>query len=128
MNDVQTRSTWPVVLAGMAAMFLVPVLIVFPLVAGGPGADNPTPLRATAPVVATSVAAGDRVTPPTAAHPPRTANRLDAHQAMLEQMRVNVTPEMIQAMNANPLAHPSYDLAELEQHAADINKMLALTP
>ena len=128
MNDSQTHSTWPVVLAGMAAMLLVPALILFPLVARGPSNDDPSPLRANKAVVATSVLAGDLVTPPTSARAPRTANRLDAHQAMLEQMRVNVTPEMIQAMNANPLAHPSYDLAELEQHAADINKMLALAP
>ena len=50
---------------------------------------------------------------------------LDAHLVMLEQMRVNVTPQMVQTMNARPLVPTLGDLAELERHAADIDRMLA---
>lgn len=54
--------------------------------------------------------------------------RLDAHWVMLEQMRVNVTPQMVQTMNTQPPAPAAVDLAQLERYAADIDRMLARDP
>jgi hypothetical protein len=47
---------------------------------------------------------------------------------MLEQMRVNVTPQMVQTMSIQPLAPSPVNLAELEQQAADVDRMLARNP
>jgi hypothetical protein len=54
--------------------------------------------------------------------------RLDAHQRMLEQMRVSVTPQMVQIMNADPLVDSPAELQELERYESDIDRMLARTP
>ena len=102
----------------MAASLLVTAAAVLGLVIGARGPDAPD-------------------APPTAVLQPNSPNQatrpgsqtatdpLDAHQRMLEQMRVTVTPNMIEVMNADPLAHSPKELTELERHAADIDRMLA---
>ena len=47
---------------------------------------------------------------------------------MLDQMRVSVTPQMVQIMNADPLVDSPAELQELERYEADIDRMLARTP
>ena len=54
--------------------------------------------------------------------------RLAAHQRMLDQMRISVTPQMVQIMNADPLVDSRTELQELERYEADIDRMLARTP
>ena len=121
-----SSNRWAVV-GGMLTMLLVPTGLVLGLVVGASGPDGPHP--SPAPVVQPDERGSTELTSRIAAQPavdqddPR-----DAHRAMLEQMRVNVTPQMVQTMNANPLVHTPGDLAELEQHAADIDRMLARNP
>lgn len=108
----------------MFAMLLVPAAVVLGVVAGASGPDAPdTP---PAPVVQPDVSGTSAKTVTQPAVEP--TDRLDAHQLMLEQMRVTVTPQMVQTMNSETLAHSSGDLAELERHAADIDRMLARNP
>jgi hypothetical protein len=111
----------------MLVMLLVPMSIVFGVLVGASGPDGPD---ASAAVV---FAVPERSDPEDGARANQgsaleTSRRLDSHQVMLEQMRVNVTPQMIQSMNGAPLAHSPAELAELERHAADIDRMLARNP
>ncbi|MBI5090505.1 MAG: hypothetical protein HZB15_17055 [Actinobacteria bacterium] len=105
------------------SVLLVPTALVLGLVVGASEPDGPHP--SPAPVVQPDERGSTGVTAQPAVDQ---GDALDAHQAMLEQMRVNVTPQMVQTMNANPLVHTPGDLAELEQHAADIDRMLARNP
>lgn len=52
---------------------------------------------------------------------------LDQHQAMMERMRVGVTPEMLAMMDADPMwqAMRTGEFADLmEEHQDEINRML----
>jgi len=52
---------------------------------------------------------------------------LDRHQAMMEQMRVNATPEMLAMMDSDPMwrAMRTGEFAELmEEHQRQIDRML----
>lgn len=111
----------------MLAMLLVPTVVLLGVVVGASGPDGPH--RPPTPVVQPSTPGSTGISTKTGTQPAvDPADRLDAHQVMLEQMRVNVTPQMVQTMNAEPLAHSPGDLAELERHAADIDRMLARNP
>lgn len=122
-----STSRWTVTV-GMLVMLLVPTSIVFGVLVGASGPDGPD-----APTAAELAAVPERSDPEGGAPANQgsaleTSRRLDSHQVMLEQMRVNVTPQMIQSMKGAPLAHSPAELAELERHAADIDRMLARNP
>ena len=122
-----STSRWTVTV-GMLMMLLVPTSIVFGVLVGASGPDGPD-----APSAAVLSAVPERSDQEDGARANQesafeTSRRLDSHQVMLEQMRVNVTPQMIQSMNGAPLAHSPAELAELERHAADIDRMLARNP
>jgi hypothetical protein len=118
-----SSNRWAVA-GGMLATLLVPTAVVLGVLVGASEPDAPDApptavLQSDAPspaATATRSAARPTIDP---------ADPLDAHQGMLEQMRVTVTPQMIQAMNTNPLVHSPGELAELERHAADLDRMLA---
>ena len=117
----ETSNRWAVA-AAMSGMLLAPTALVLGLLVGARGPDasdvRPTPIVGEQTTVApwTNVVASRTAS---------TVAALDRHQVMLEQMRVNVTPQMVQAMNVDPLAHSPGDVTEFEQHAADIDRMLA---
>lgn len=109
----------------MLVMLLVPSVIVIG-VAIGSDSNAPTPPTAVLqPDAQRSGAAPVQPASPPVLNP---KERPDAHQVMLEQMRVNVTPQMVQTMNANPLTRSPENLAEVERQAADMNRMLARQP
>ncbi len=122
-----STNRWTVTV-GMLVMLLVPTSIVFGVLVGASGPDGPdAPPAAVLPAVPERYDSEDEARAnqePTL----ETSRRLDSHQVMLEQMRVNATPQMIQSMNGAPLAHSPAELAELERHAADIDRMLARNP
>lgn len=124
MNGSSNRWT----IAGpMLAMLLVPTAVVIGVIAGASGPDGPD--RRPAPVAQRAAPGSTGISTKTASQPTVDQDdRLDAHQVMLEQMRVSVTPQMIQTMNAEPLVHSPADLAQLERHAAEIDRMLARNP
>jgi hypothetical protein len=105
----------------MAASLLVTAAAVLGLLIGarGPDAPDAPPTAVLQPNSPNQATRATRPASQTATDP------LDAHQRMLEQMRVTVTPNMIEVMNADPLAHSPKELTELERHAADIDRMLA---
>lgn len=114
------------VAGGMLATLLVPTAVVLGVLIGASEPDAPdAPPAAVVQPVASGPTTATRSVAQQATNP---ADPLDAHQGMLEQMRVAVTPQMIQAMNVNPLVHSPGELAELERHAADIDRMLARNP
>lgn len=121
-----STNRWTVTV-GMLVMLLVPTATVFGVLVGASGPDGPdAPPAAVLPAAAPSAPevtfrGGQSVTP-------GAPERLETHQVMLDQMRVNVTPQMIQSMNGEPIAHLPAELAELERHAADIDRMLARNP
>lgn len=56
---------------------------------------------------------------------------LERHQAMMEQMRAGVTPEMLRLMDADPMwkAMRTDEFATLmEEHQDQIDRMLGLAP
>ena len=96
-----SSNRWAVV-GGMLTMLLVPTALVLGLVVGASEPDGPHP--SPAPVVQPDERGSTGITTGIAAQPAVDQDdALAAHQAMLEQMRVNVTPQMVQTMNANPL-------------------------
>lgn len=117
--------SWAVALLGGVGMLMVPAAIVAGVVLGAGAPDRPhDPPRVVVPIG--DGAGADRAM--SRADDGAAVDPLAAHQAMLEQMRVNVTPQMLQTMNANPLTHSPGDLAEMERHATDIDRMLGRTP
>lgn len=119
-------SRWTVTL-GMMMMLLVPTSIVGGVLVGASGPDRPdAPPAAGLPAVTTP--SDLKAAPRTNQQATLDNSRLDSHQVMLEQMRVDVTPQMIQSMNGSLLAHSPAELAELERQAADIDRMLARNP
>lgn len=125
MSGSTSRWTVPLILL---VILLVPTAAVFGVLVGAGGPDGPDAPPA---AVLPAVPAGSDPEDASRANresTPDTSRRLDSHQVMLEQMRVSVTPQMIQSMNGAPLAHSAAELAELERHAADIDRMLARNP
>lgn len=122
----RSSNRWLVVI-GMLVMILVPTAIVVGVTVGASDPDGPH----TPPAVVQSGQPGSvGATRQRADSEPSidTDERRDAHQVMLDQMRVNVTPQMVDRMNAEPLTHSPAELAELERQAADIERMLAQNP
>ena len=118
--------SWAVTLLGALGMMIVPGAIVVGVVVGASAPDRPrdspalvSPIDDDAPADPALPSQSGRAT---------VVDPLAAHQTMLEQMRVNVTPQMVQRMNADPLTHSSGDLAEAERHAAELDRMLARKP
>jgi hypothetical protein len=125
MSRSSTRSTFVV---GFLLMVLLPALVVAGMLAGTTGA-RPADTRPTAVIEAELDRTTEIARPNTDGQPPtRSGEPLDAHWVMLEQMRVNVTPQMVQTMNSQPLAPSPVDLEKLEQQAADVDRMLARNP
>lgn len=120
----RSANRWPLSVA-MLAMLLAPIVIVVGVAIGSDSNAPTTPPTVLQPDAQRSVAAP---TEPASPPIPNPKKRPDAHQVMLEQMRVNVTPQMVQAMNANPLTGSPENLAEVERQAADMNRMLARQP
>jgi len=122
-----STSRWTVTV-GMLVMFLVPTAIVFGVLVGASAPDGPDARPA---AVLPALPARSELEEAARANQESsldTSRRLDSHQVMLEQMRVNVTPQMIQSMNGAPIAHSPAELGELERHAADIDRMVARDP
>jgi hypothetical protein len=118
---------WTVVV-GMLVMLLVPTAIVLGALGGTSGPDGSDAPRAAVLTVGQTPTSPEAA-PPTNQEPTLdTSRRADSHLVMLEQMRVNVTPQMIQAMYAAPLVQSDAELAELERQATDIDRMLARDP
>jgi hypothetical protein len=122
-----STSRWTVTV-GMLVMLLVPTAVVAAVLVGASGPDGPdAPPAAVLPVVP-SASEPEAVSRANQESTVGASRRVDSHQVMLEQMRVNVTPQMIQSMNGELLAHSPAELAELERQAADIDRMLARDP
>ena len=129
--EQERRSTW-IVLGAMAAFTLVPVLIVVGVLIGASGGGDGTaaPMSTTtttAPPTATSEdLAGDRLTVLEASGDARTM--VEQHQAMMDQMRVSATPQMLQLMNSDPMwqmMRSGEYVRLLEEHEENIDRMLA---
>ena len=124
-DDTATQSSSFVMVVGVLALgILVPVLVVVAVLIGARAPDGD------------HSADHSRMSHPTvaAANQPQhtattdTASMIELHQGMLDQMRVSVSSQMTQLMNDDPMwqmMHSSGYLAELEQHAEDIDRMLA---
>jgi hypothetical protein len=125
MSRSSTRST---LVVGLLLMVLLPALAVAGMLAGTSGA-RPEDTRPAAVIGAEPDGSAEIALPNIDRQPPtRSGEPLDAHWVMLEQMRVNVTPQMVQTMSIQPLAPSPVNLAELEQQAADVDRMLARNP
>jgi hypothetical protein len=108
----------------MLATLLVPTAIVVGVLVGASGPDGPDAPPPAAP--ASTSAAPART--PADFDPPPPSRPIDAHQRMLEQMRVSVNPQMNQTMSGDPLADSAAELAEIERQVADIDRMLGREP
>jgi hypothetical protein len=128
--EQQRSNTW-IVLGAMVAFTLVPVLIVVGVLIGAGGGDDGTaaPMAATTrvtPSVTTDDLDGDRLTGLEASGDVRTM--VEQHQGMMDQMRVNATPQMLQLMNADPMwqmMRSGEYVRLLEEHEENIDRMLA---
>jgi hypothetical protein len=110
---------------GVITIVVIPILIVLGILAGA-SRSNPQP---TAPAAVVQSGPLEPAPPNDQRQPtPDSRGSLDAHWVMLEQMRVNVTPQMVQTMNTQPLAPSTVNLAQLERDAADVDRMLARSP
>ena len=117
--------TLATIVVGVVTIGAIPLLIVFGVLAGA-SRSNPPPGAPAAVVQSGPVEPGQTAVPRQPTLDSR--ERLDAHWVMLEQMRVNVTPQMVQTMNSQPQAPATVDLAQLERDAAAVDRMLARSP
>jgi len=131
--EQERRNTWTVLVA-MAAFTLVPVLIVVGVLIGASGGDEGTipsmvmkpTTTTTAPTETTEGLADDRLTALEASGDARTM--VEQHQAMMDQMRVNATPQMLRLMNSDPMwqmMRSGEYVRLLEDHEENIDQMLA---
>ena len=128
--EQERRNTW-IVLGAMVAFTLVPVLIVVGVLIGASGGDDgvsaPMTTTTTAPPPVTTEDLGDdRFTSMEASGDARTM--VEQHQAMMDQMRVNATPAMLQLMNSDPMwqmMRSGEYIRLLEEHEENIDRMLA---
>lgn len=127
--EQQRSITW-IMVGAVFAFVALPVLIVVGVLIGARGGDDPTAARMTtttaAPVPTTEVPAQDRLAALEADGGARTM--VEAHQAMMDQMRVNATPQMLQLMNSDPMwqmMRSGEYIRLLEEHEENIDRMLA---
>ena len=128
--EQERRNTW-IVLGAMAAFTLVPVLIVVGVLIGASEGDDGTaaPMTTTTtvtPPATTEDLAGDRLTALEASGDARTM--VEQHQGMMDQMRVNATPQMLELMNSDPMwqmMRSGEYVRLLEEHEENIDRMLA---
>ena len=120
--EQQRSITW--ITVGAALTFLIlPVLIVVGVFIGARVATTTTNA---APVPTTEALAEDRLATLEAGGDARTM--VEAHQAMMDQMRVNATPQMLQLMNSDPMwqmMRSGEYVRLLEEHEENIDRMLA---
>lgn len=128
----ERRTAW-IVLGAMAAFALVPVLIVMGVLVGASGGDDDAaapPMQTAAPPTVTTEdpegPADDRLTVLEASGDARTM--VEQHQAMMDQMRVNATPHMLEVMNSDPMwkmMRSGEYVQLLEEHEENLDRMLA---
>lgn len=127
----QQRSITWIMVGAVFAFVALPVLIVVGVLIGAGGGDYPTatPMTTTttaAPVPTTEAPTEDRLATMEAGGRARTM--VEAHQAMMDQMRVNATPQMLQLMNSDPMwqmMRSGEYVRLLEEHEENIDRMLA---
>ena len=128
--EPERRNIW-IVLGGLAAFILVPALVVVGVLVGASGGDDgtaaPMTRTTTAPAPAgTDDLADDRLTALEASGDARTM--VEQHQAMMDQMRANATPQMLQLMNSDPMwqmMRSGEYVRLLAEHEESIDRMLA---
>lgn len=129
MEDRQ-RSTWLMV-GGMVAALVIPALIVAGVLIGTSGPDDGRAAQATTTSSARSSGTtgnlpDDRLAVLEARGDVRAM--VEQHQAMMDQMRVSSTPQMLQLMNTDPMwqmMRSGENVRLLEEHEESIDRMLA---
>lgn len=122
----RSRSNW-VVATTMTAILLVPLLIVVAVIIGARAAD---PADIGAPVSrAVPIAQNESPTKPaaTAVAVDSLAAMVQQHQAMMDQMRVSLSPTMTEQMNRDPMwqmMRSGAFIPFLQAHEDDIDRML----
>lgn len=127
----RNRSRRWIVAGGMVAVLVVPAVIVVGVLIGGSEPDKPHVVATAAtPGTATQTSgnalAGDRLAALEASG--KIASMVEQHQAMMDRMRANATPQMLQLMNSDPMwqmMRSGEYVRLLQQHEADIDRMLA---
>ena len=127
MNQ-QRGITW--IMLGATLFAVSPVLILVGVLIGG-GGDKSTAARTATtttaePVPTTEALTEDRLAELEANGDARTM--VEAHQAMMDQMRVSATPQMLELMNTDPMWQMmrSGEYSRLlEEHEENIDRMLA---
>lgn len=126
----QQRSITWIMVGAVFASLVLPVLIVVVVLIGGRGGDGtaaaPITTTTVAPVATTEAPARDRLAELEADGDARTM--VEAHQAMMDQMRVNATPQMLRLMNSDPMwqmMRSGEYVRLLEEHEENIDRMLA---
>ena len=124
----RSRSNW-VVATTMTAILLVPLLIVVAVVIGARGAD---PADTGAPPLSQAVPTAQNESPTkheaTAVAGDGLARMVQQHQAMMDQMRVSLSPTMTEQMNRDPMwqmMRSGAFIPLLQAHEDDIDRMLA---
>ncbi len=122
----RSRSNW-VVATTMTAILLVPLLIVVAVVIGARGAD-PADIGAPVPrAVPTAQNELPTKHEATAVAVDSLAAMVQQHQAMMDQMRVSVSPTMTEQMNRDPMwqmMRSGAFIPFLQAHEDDIDRML----
>lgn len=128
--EQQRSITW-IMVGAVIAFVALPVLVVVGVLIGARGDDGRTAARmatttTAAPVPTTEALADDRLAALEAGGGARTM--VEAHQAMMDQMRVSATPQMLQLMNSDPMwqmMRSGEYVRLLEEHEENIDQMLA---
>jgi len=129
--EARRKPTWLIVGAALGYL-LVPVVIVGAVLIGARGGEDgaaPTPSHGT------TTTASDREVPgatddglASLESSGQALTMVEQHQAMMDQMRVNATPAMIELMNNDPMwqmMRSGEYVRLLEEHEGNIDRMLA---
>lgn len=126
----QRRSPTRILGGALFVAVVFPVLIGAGVAIGARGSDDGTAVMTTTTSITSPTVAGPAPTqdaPATSEPTPRLLTMVDQHQAMMDQMRVNATPQMLDLMNNDPMWQMmrSGDYVKLlEGHEAEIDQML----
>lgn len=129
----EQRSVPWIMVGAVFALVVLPVLVVAGVLIGARWGDDPSAPRmaatvttTTAPVPTTEAPAEDRLA--ALEGDGRARTMVEAHQAMMDQMRVNATPQMLELMNRDPMwqmMRSGEYVRLLEEHEENIDQMLA---